>query len=95
MLCVDGFVQIPCIERNAMAAFRTYDAATLANVVYDNRMISLGLLIRTTCETGKDLSARYKETIDGGPARLHVKDFYKSMLALPTKNDAEDTSWQV
>ena len=73
---VGGLVQIPCIERNAVAALRAYDAAALAEVIWDHRKISLDLVIRTMYETGKDLSACYRETADGGLAKLYVKDFY-------------------
>ena len=73
---IGGLVQIPCIERNATGALRAYDAATLAEVISGNRKISFDLVIRTMYETGKDLSACYRETADGGLAKLYVKDFY-------------------
>lgn len=72
---VNGLVQIPCIERNAVAALRAYNAAALAEVVYDNRKISFDLVTKTMYATGKDLSACYRETADGGLAKLYVKNF--------------------
>ena len=72
---VGGLVQIPCIERNAVAALKAYNAASLAEVVYDNRKISFDLVIQTMYATGKDLSACYRETADGGLAKLYVKNF--------------------
>ena len=68
---VGGLVQIPCIERNAVAAMKAYNAASLAEVVSDNRKISFDMVVKTMYETGKDLSARYRETADGGLAKLY------------------------
>lgn len=72
---VDGLVQIPCIERNAVAAMKAYNAASLAEVVSDNRKISFDMVVQTMYETGRDLSARYRETADGGLAKLYAKYF--------------------
>lgn len=68
---VRGLVQIPCIERNAVAAMRAVDAVTLSEMLYVERKISLDLIIKTMYETGKDLSCRYKETSEGGLASLY------------------------
>ena len=73
---IGGLVQIPCIERNAVGAMRAMDAANLAEVSAFDRKISFDLVVRTMYETGKDLSACYRETADGGLAKLYVKDFY-------------------
>ena len=69
---VGGLVQIPCIERNAVAAMKAYNAAALAEVVYDDRKISFDLVVRTMYATGRDLSASYRETADGGLAKLYT-----------------------
>ena len=50
-----GLVQIPCIERNAVAAMRVINAASLAYFLSDSRKISFDLVIQTMYETGKDL----------------------------------------
>lgn len=68
-----GLVQIPCIERNAVAAMRAINAVNLANFLTDTRKISLDLVIRTMYETGRDLSNKYRETAMGGLARLYDK----------------------
>lgn len=68
---VRGLVQIPCIERNAVAAMRAVDAVTLSEMLYGERKISLDLIIKTMYETGKDLSCRYRETSEGGLASLY------------------------
>lgn len=66
-----GLVQIPCIERNAVAAMRAINAMNLANFLSGSRKISLDLVIQTMYETGKDLSHLYRETSGGGLAKLY------------------------
>ena len=66
-----GLVQIPCIERNAVAAMRAINAMNLANFLSGSRKISLDMVIKTMYETGKDLSHHYRETATGGLAKLY------------------------
>lgn len=66
-----GLVQIPCIERNAVAAMRSINAVTLANFLTFTRKISLDLVIKTMYDTGRDLNRNYRETADGGLAKLY------------------------
>lgn len=66
-----GLVQIPCIERNAVAAMRAINAVSLANFLTDTRKISFDLVVRTMYETGIDLASHYKETSEGGLAKLY------------------------
>ncbi len=68
---IRGLVQIPCIERNAVAAMRAINAVNLANFLSDTRKISLDLVIKTMYETGRDISKTYKETSEGGLAKLY------------------------
>ena len=68
-----GLVQIPCIERNAVAAMRAINAVNLANFLSGSRKISLDMVIETMYETGKDLSHLYRETSAGGLAKLYKK----------------------
>ena len=68
-----GLVQIPCIERNAVAAMRAINAASLAYFLSDSRKISFDLVIQTMYETGKDLKKPYRETAEGGLAKLYKK----------------------
>ena len=65
-----GLVQIPCIERNAVAAMRAINAVSLASFLWDSRKISLDNVIHTMRETGRDLSPSYRETSEGGLAKL-------------------------
>ncbi len=68
---VKGLVQIPCIERNAVAAMRAINAVNLANFLAGSRKISFDLVIKTMYETGKDLHNSYRETSEGGLAKLY------------------------
>ena len=68
---VKGLVQIPCIERNAVAALRAIDSVVLSKLLSDTRKISLDLVIKTMYETGKDMLSYYKETSEGGLAKLY------------------------
>jgi len=67
---VCGLVQIPCIERNAVAAMRALSALSLANFLTGTRKISFDMVVRTMYETGKDINHRYRETAEGGLAKL-------------------------
>lgn len=69
---VCGLVQIPCIERNAVAAMRAMDAFKLSSFLSNTRKISFDLVVRTMYETGKDMSRDYRETSEGGLAKLYT-----------------------
>ncbi len=66
-----GLVQVPCIERNAVAAMRAINAVSLANFLTHTRKISFDLIIETMYQTGRDLSRIYRETSEGGLAKLY------------------------
>ena len=68
---VKGLVQIPCIERNAVAAMRAINAVNLANFLAGTRKISFDLVVKTMYETGRDLHNNYRETSEGGLAKLY------------------------
>ena len=70
---VMGLVQIPCIERNAVAAMRALNAVNLASFLWDSRKISFDRVVETMKETGKDISPLYRETSEGGLAKLCQK----------------------
>jgi L-serine dehydratase len=65
---VCGLVQIPCIERNAVAAMRAINAVSLASFLSDTRKISLDKVIVAMRKTGHDILEEYKETSEGGLA---------------------------
>lgn len=70
---INGYVQIPCIERNAVAALRAVDSCGIAFFLSDYKMISLDTVIETMYQTGKDMHPNYKETSQAGLARHYVK----------------------
>ncbi|MFD9882260.1 L-serine ammonia-lyase [Streptomyces alboflavus] len=65
---VGGLVQIPCIERNGMAAVKAVTAAKMAMRGDGSHKVSLDKVIKTMKETGADMSVKYKETARGGLA---------------------------
>lgn len=71
---IGGLVQIPCIERNAVAAMRAINALSLANFLTDSRKISLDMVIKVMYETGKHLLSDYRETASGGLAKHYIND---------------------
>lgn len=68
---IAGLVQIPCIERNAVAAMRAINALSLANFLADSRKISFDIIVKTMYNTGRDLLNSYKETSSGGLAKYY------------------------
>ena len=66
---VYGYVQIPCIERNAMAAQRAVDAAKYAMVTDGDHTIKFDQVVETMKETGIDMMDKYRETAKGGLAK--------------------------
>lgn len=69
---IGGLVQIPCIERNAVAAMRAINALSLADFLADSRKVSFDTVVETMYQTGKDLLGSYRETASGGLA-THYK----------------------
>ncbi|WP_459614651.1 L-serine ammonia-lyase [Bordetella sp. 2513F-2] len=65
---VGGLVQIPCIERNAMASVKAVNAARMALRGDGQHYVSLDSVIKTMRETGADMKTKYKETARGGLA---------------------------
>ena len=68
---VMGLVQIPCIERNAVAALRAMNAGDLSRFLFATRRISFDDVVDTMYRTGKDMSEKYRETAHGGLAELY------------------------
>lgn len=67
---IKGLVQIPCIERNAVAAMRAINAVNLASLLWNTRKISFDNIVSTMRDTGKDLLPIYRETAEGGMAKI-------------------------
>ena len=68
-----GLVQIPCIERNAVAAKRAIDASNLSHMLVGTRTISFDMVVRTMYETGINMNRAFRETSEGGLARLYSR----------------------
>jgi len=66
-----GLVQIPCIERNAVAAMRAMNCLNLSYFLSGTQRISFDMVVKTMYETGVHLSAQYRETAEGGLAKLY------------------------
>ncbi len=65
---IGGLVQIPCIERNAMASIKAINASRLALRGDGGHKVSLDKVIKTMKDTGADMQTKYKETARGGLA---------------------------
>ena len=65
---VGGLVQIPCIERNAIASVKAINAARMALLADGKHYVSLDKVIKTMRDTGRDMKTKYKETARGGLA---------------------------
>lgn len=68
---ISGLVQIPCIERNAVAAMRAFNALNLAFFLSDSQRISFDMVVKTMYDTGIHLAHQYRETAEGGLAKLY------------------------
>ena len=68
-----GLVQIPCIERNAVAAVRAMNACNLSYFLTGSRNISYDMVCRAMKETGVNLDHRFRETSEGGLAKLYSR----------------------
>jgi len=69
-----GLVQIPCIERNAVAAMRAMNACNLSYFLTGSRNISYDMVCRAMHETGINLNNRFRETSEGGLAKLYSRN---------------------
>lgn len=67
---IAGLVQIPCIERNAIAAVKAINAARMAMKRTTKSTVRLDCVIKAMFETGKDMNSRYRETSLGGLAKV-------------------------
>ena len=68
-----GLVQIPCIERNAVAAMRAMNACNMSYFLTGSRNISYDMVCRAMKETGVNLNHRFRETSEGGLAKLYAR----------------------
>ena len=81
-----GLVQVPCIERNAVAATRAIDAATYATLSDGRHLVSFDEVIDTMLQTGRDMSGNYRETSTGGLAMFYNRDELEAQARLGRSN---------
>ena len=70
---VCGLVQVPCIERNAVAAMRALNSANIAFFLTGTRIISYDMVLKSMYYTGLDMNQRYRETSEGGLAHAYSR----------------------
>ncbi|MDD6311393.1 MAG: L-serine ammonia-lyase, iron-sulfur-dependent, subunit alpha [Firmicutes bacterium] len=70
---VCGLVQIPCIERNAVASLRALESVSLAYFSSGSRRISYDMVVKSMYLTGRDINERYRETSEGGLAKAYSR----------------------
>ena len=85
---IDGLVQAPCIERNAMGAIKAVQAASLALAGDGQHAVTLDEVIEAMRQTARDMSTRYKETSRGG---LSVT--VRVPVAVPDVSDCASDEW--
>ena len=68
-----GLVQVPCIERNAVAAMRALNSANLAFFLSETRRISYDMVLKSMYNTGLDMNESYRETSEGGLAKAYSR----------------------
>ena len=68
-----GLVQVPCIERNAVAAMRAINSANIAYFLTGTRNISYDMVLKSMYYTGLDMNQRYRETAEGGLAKIYTR----------------------
>ena len=71
---IEGYVQIPCIERNMNAALRAIECAVFTRLTDGRHLVSFDDVVEVMNRTGRDLQAAYRETATGGLARLWRRD---------------------
>ncbi|NTX00183.1 L-serine ammonia-lyase [Myxococcus sp. CA051A] len=79
---IGGLVQVPCIERNAMASVKAINASRMALSGDGRHFVSLDKVIRTMRDTGRDMKDKYKETARGGLA-VNVLEVANLSVGLP------------
>lgn len=80
---IEGYVQIPCIERNMNAALRAIECAAFTLLTDGRHLVSFDDVIEVMNRTGRDLQAAYRETATGGLARLWRRDIERRLRKRP------------
>ncbi|MGL5020844.1 MAG: L-serine ammonia-lyase, iron-sulfur-dependent, subunit beta, partial [Mycoplasmatales bacterium] len=75
-----GYVQIPCIQRNAIGATKARLSAKLALTDSELTVIDFDTVVKVMLETGKDMASSYRETSQGGLAKFYKMKAEKEAL---------------
>ena len=86
---IRGYVQVPCIERNGVAAMRAINAAELSELIGENRKISFDMVVETMLQTGKDLKESYRETAEAGLAAYYKNIQIQKNFIKKTENNSK------
>jgi len=86
---VGGQVQVPCIERNAIASVKAINASRMALRRTTNPRVTLDKVIETMYETGKDMNAKYRETSKGGLVVILTALFYFPFTSIMITSDCD------
>lgn len=86
-----GYVQVPCIERNGVAALRAINASELAELIGENRKISFDMVVETMFQTGKDLKESYRETAEAGLAAYYKNIHIQKNFINKTSNKKSES----
>lgn len=74
-----GYVQIPCIQRNPIAANKALLAAKLAKQLLDDEVVDFDAIVEVMYQTGKDMKSEYRETSTGGIAKFYKDKAFKNL----------------
>jgi L-serine dehydratase len=86
---VEGYVQIPCIERNMTACLRAFECASFALLTDGRHLVTFDEVIEVMYRTGKDLQSRYRETAAGGLAEIWRRRVKRPTPAVPAPSAAD------
>ncbi len=86
---IRGYVQVPCIERNGVAAMRAINAAELSELIGENRKISFDMVVETMLQTGKDLKESYRETAEAGLAAYYKNIQIQKIFIKKSENNSK------
>ncbi len=88
-----GYVQVPCIERNGVAAMRAINSSELAELIGQDRKVSFDMVVETMFQTGKDIKASYRETSEAGLAayykNIQIQEHFVQKLEEEKENSEE------
>jgi len=89
---VEGYVQIPCIERNMTACLRAFECASFSMLTDGHHLVSFDEVVEVMYRTGLDLQSAYRETARGGLAALWRKRMTQTEAAIPVSDKSSPST---